>query len=79
MGTDATTPAKVIVAETGALAALTFYAHNYTNLMFSGLGAGNKRIVLGNKPFECRPSRLSPRALIRESWYETPTAELTPS
>jgi hypothetical protein len=54
MGTDATTLAKVLVAETGALAALTFYAHNYTNLMFSGLGAGNKKIVLGSKPFECR-------------------------
>jgi hypothetical protein len=41
MATEATAQAKVIVAETKALAALTFYAHNYTNLMFAGLGAGN--------------------------------------
>jgi hypothetical protein len=47
-------PAKVIVAETNALAALTFYAHNYTNLRFAGLGAGNKQIVLRSGPFQCR-------------------------
>jgi hypothetical protein len=54
MATDSSAPKKVIVAETKALAALTFYTHNYTNLMFTTLGAGNKPIVLGSKPFECR-------------------------
>jgi hypothetical protein len=46
--------AKPIVAETKALAALQFYVHNYTTLMFAGLGAENNQIVLGNKPFKCR-------------------------
>jgi homoserine dehydrogenase len=54
METEAPVPAKVILAETNALAALTFYAHNYTTLMFAGLGAGNKQIVLGSKPLERR-------------------------
>jgi hypothetical protein len=55
MTTEAVAQGKGIVAETKALAALTlFYAHNYTNLIFAGLGAGNKQIVLGSKPFECR-------------------------
>ena len=54
MKTEAPVPLKVIVAETHALAALTFYAHNYTTLTFAGLGAQNKQIVLGSKPFQCR-------------------------
>jgi hypothetical protein len=37
MATDSSAPKKVIVAETKALAALTFYTHNYTNLMFTTL------------------------------------------
>ena len=45
---------KGIVVETEALKALEFYAHNYTTLMFAGLGLGNKNIVLRSEPFECR-------------------------
>ncbi len=44
---------QVIPFETAALKALQFYASNYTNLMFRGLG-GNKQIILGSKPFKCR-------------------------
>jgi hypothetical protein len=54
LDTGAPLPVKPVVAETNALAALTFYAHNYTTLMFAGLGAANKQIILGHKPFECR-------------------------
>lgn len=54
MATETTVPMKGIIVETEALKALQFYAHNYTNLIFAGLGSGNKRIVLGSKPFECR-------------------------
>lgn len=44
-----------ILVETEALKNLQFYADNYTPLTFAGLGSsGNKRIVLGSKPFECR-------------------------
>src|SRR6202040_296678 len=42
-----------------ALKALQFYASNYTNLMFRGLG-GNKQIILGGKPFKCRYCRGEP-------------------
>jgi hypothetical protein len=45
--------------ETSALKALQFYASNYTNLMFRGLG-GNKRTILGSKPFKCRYCRGEP-------------------
>lgn len=54
MTTEPTTPTKSIVVETEALKALQFYADNYTNLMFTGLGSANKRLVLGSKPYECR-------------------------
>ena len=40
--------------ENEALKSLQFYAQNYTPLMFAGLGSGNKTIVLGSEPFECR-------------------------
>jgi hypothetical protein len=53
MATESNIPVKGIVVETEALKALEFYAHNYTTLMFPGLG-GNKTIVLGSKTFECR-------------------------
>ena len=42
------------MVETEALKARKFYAYNYTNLRFAGLGSGNKPIVLGSMPFECR-------------------------
>jgi len=54
MATESNIPVKGIVVETEALKALEFYAHNYTTLMFAGLGLGNKNVVLGSKPFECR-------------------------
>jgi hypothetical protein len=54
MTTEPTTPTKSIVVDTEALKALQFYADNYTNLMFTGLGSGNKRVALGSKPYECR-------------------------
>jgi hypothetical protein len=47
-------PTEGIDVEANALAALEFYATNYTQLMFMGLGAGGERIVLGSKPFVCR-------------------------
>jgi hypothetical protein len=43
-----------IIAESEALKALQFYADNYTALILAGLGSGNKPIVLGSEPFECR-------------------------
>jgi hypothetical protein len=51
--TDPAAHMQVIPFETAALEALQFYASNYTNLMFRGLG-GNKQIILGSKPFKCR-------------------------
>lgn len=60
MTTEPTTPTKSIVVETEALKALQFYADNYTNLMFTGLGSANKRLVLGSKPYECRFSDGTP-------------------
>lgn len=54
MATEPNIPVEGIVVEPEALKALEFYAHNYTTLMFAGLGLGNKVIVLGRKPFECR-------------------------
>jgi hypothetical protein len=53
MATESNIPVRGIAVETEALKALEFYAHNYTTLMFAGLG-GNKNIVLGSRPFECR-------------------------
>lgn len=47
-------PKKGIFVDSEALKALEFYAHNYTALTFTVLGAGGKRIVLGTKPFMCR-------------------------
>jgi hypothetical protein len=54
MATESNIPVKGIVVESEALKALKFYADNYTTLMFAGLGLGNKNVVLGSKPFECR-------------------------
>jgi hypothetical protein len=51
---DQSTPLSGIAVETEAFNALQFYSHNYTTLVFAGLGSENKRIVLGRKPFECR-------------------------
>jgi hypothetical protein len=51
MAAESNIPLKGIVVE---IEALKFYAHNYTTLMFAGLGPGNKTILLGSKPFECR-------------------------
>ena len=42
MATESNIPVKGMVVETEALKALEFYAHNYTTLMFAGLGLGNK-------------------------------------
>jgi hypothetical protein len=42
MVTESNIPVKGIVVETEALKALKFFAHNYTTLMFAGLGLGNK-------------------------------------
>jgi hypothetical protein len=50
---DPTAPMQGIPMETEALKVLQFYAHNYTNLIFRGIG-GNKQIILGRKPFRCR-------------------------
>ena len=47
MATEPAIPAKIIIAETKALAALTFYAHNYTSLVFTALGAQNKQSRAG--------------------------------
>lgn len=54
MATESNIPVKGTVVDTEALKALEFYAHNYTTLMFAGLGLGNKTVVLGSEPFECR-------------------------
>jgi hypothetical protein len=43
-----------IAVEPEALKALQFYDRNYSVLFSAALGAGNKRIVLGTKPFQCR-------------------------
>lgn len=51
---DQPPPTKGIPIETGALNALRFYQMNYDTPVFTGLGAGKKKIVLGAKPFECR-------------------------
>jgi hypothetical protein len=80
-GNRSAIPAKVIVAETNALAALKFYAHNYTNLRFAGLGAGNKHIVLGSKPFQCRfcggKSKMSSLGLRPTPYWDSRPLSLT--
>lgn len=47
-------PQGGIAVETEALKALQFYMNNYSTLVFAGLGSGNKPIVLGTEPFQCR-------------------------
>jgi hypothetical protein len=51
---DPTTSARGIPVETEPFKSLQFYAHNYIMLVFAGLGAANKQIILGRMPFECR-------------------------
>jgi hypothetical protein len=54
MAVEPTLPVQGLAVETEALKALQFYLHNYTTLMFTGLGPRNKKIILGSKPFGCR-------------------------
>jgi hypothetical protein len=54
MATDPDDLKQGIPVETEALKRLRFYADNYDQLFFRGLGGTNKQIVLGTKPYRCR-------------------------
>ena len=51
MAVEPTLPVQGLAVETEALKALQFYLHNYTTLMFTGLGPRNKKNNLGKQTF----------------------------
>jgi hypothetical protein len=54
MAIEPTDPVNAVIVEPEVLEASQFYNDNYTLVLSEGLGAGNKKIVLGAEPFMCR-------------------------